>query len=130
MAWSLEDFTGMDFCLSKGSMVSRKQRKPHKTKVVQMPDEGIRLPLKSEYDRGNCTLEGLRQTSPPSLLELLGLDEAAVRVVPHGDRWIHMCRHWMRIHVIPRDAAYTPQLEDGGPDLSSLTDTRITCKST
>ena len=30
---------------------------------------------------------------------------------------------------IPRDAVYTPQLEDGGPDLSTLTDTRITVKS-
>ena len=35
----------------------------------------------------------------------------------------------MRIHVIPRDAAYTPQLEDGGPDLLILTNTRITFKS-
>ena len=50
-------------------------------------------------------------------------------MVPHGERLLQMGKHWMRIHVIPRDAAYTPQLEDNGPDLSTLTDTRITLKS-
>ena len=62
-------------------------------------------------------------------MELPELVEAAVRVIPHGDRWIQMGRNWMMNHVISRDAAYTPQLEDGGRDLSSLTDTRITFKS-
>ena len=57
------------------------------------------------------------------------MDEAAVRVVPHGDRWVQMGRHWVRIHVIQRDAVYTPQLEEGGPDLSTLPDARITFKS-
>ena len=49
-------------------------------------------------------------------------------MVPHGDSWFQMGTHWMRIHVIPRAAVSTPQLEDGGPDLSTLTDTRITFK--
>ena len=62
-------------------------------------------------------------------MELPGLEEAAVRVIPHGDRWMQMGRRWRRTHAIPRDAAYTPQFEDGGPDLSTLTDTRITFKS-
>ena len=82
--------------------LTSKQRKPHKTKAVELPDEGIGFPLKSEYDRVNFTLEGLRRTSPPSLLELPGLEETTVRVVPHGDRWIQMGKHWMRIHAIPR----------------------------
>ena len=94
-----------------------------------MLEEGICFPLKSEYARVNFALEGLRQTSPPSLLELPGLEEAAVRVVPHGDRWLQMGKHWMRTHACARDAVYTPQLEDGGPDLSPLTDTRITFTS-
>ena len=68
-----------------------------------MPDEGKRLPLKSEYDRANFTLEGLRPTSPPLLLGLPGLEEAAVRVVLHGGRWFQMGKHWMTIHIIPRD---------------------------
>ena len=55
-----------------------------------MPKEGIVFPLKSEYDHANSTLEGLRRTSPPSLLELPNVEEATVRVVPHGDRWIQM----------------------------------------
>ena len=37
--------------------------------------------------------------------------------------------HWMRIHTIPRDTLYTPMLEGDGPDLSTLSDTRITFKS-
>ena len=114
--WSLEEFVYIDLS-SKSCMLTRKQRKPHKTMAVQMIEEGICFPFKSEYDRVNFSLEGRRQTSPPSLLELPGLEEAAVRVVPHGDRWFQMGKHWMRIHAFPRDAAYTPQLEDVGPDL-------------
>ena len=57
-------------CHLKSSVLARKQRKPHKTKAIEMPKEGIVFPLESEYDYANSTLEGLRQTSPPSLLEL------------------------------------------------------------
>jgi hypothetical protein len=64
-------------------MLARKQRQPHKTKVVELPDEGIRFPLKSEYDRVNFFFEGLRQTSPPSLLELLGLEEETLFLIIH-----------------------------------------------
>ena len=74
-------------------MLTRKQRTPHNTKAVDLLEAGICFPLISEYDRVNCTLEGLRQTSPPSLLELPGLEEAAVRVIPHGDRWLQMGKH-------------------------------------
>ena len=87
-----------------------------------MPKEGIAFPLKSEYDIANSTLEGLRQTSPPSLLELPHLEEATVRVVPHGDRWIQMGMHWMRIHVTPRDSLYVPLASSDGPDLSLLSE--------
>ena len=90
----------------KSSTLAREQRQPHKTKAIELLDEGMRFPLKSEYDRVNFMLEGLRQTSPPSLLELAGLEEAAVRVVPHGDRWFQMGKHWMRIQVIPHDAVF------------------------
>ena len=69
-------------------MLARKQRRPHNTKAVELLDEGICFPLKSEYDRANVALEGIRQNGPPSLLELLGLEEAAVRVISDGDRWI------------------------------------------
>ena len=40
-----------------------------------------------------------------------------------------MGMHWMRIHVTPRDTLDTPSLEGEGPDLSALSDTRITFKS-
>ena len=102
MVWPLAEFVGIDLS-SKSAVLARKQRKPHKTKAIEMPKEGICFPLKSEYDHANSTLEGLRQTSPPSLLELPNLEEATVRVVPHGYRWIQMGAHWMRIHVTPRD---------------------------
>ena len=85
MVWSLEEFADIDLS-SKRSLLARKQRQPHKTKAIDMLEECICSPLKSEYDYANSTLEGLRQTSPPSLLELPGLEEATVRAVPHGDR--------------------------------------------
>ena len=77
MVWSLEEFVDIDLS-SKSSLLARNQRKPHKTKAIEMPKEGIVFPLKSEYDIANSTLEGLRQTSPPSLLELPHLEEATV----------------------------------------------------
>ena len=115
MVWSLDEFVGIDLS-SKSCLLARKQRKPHKTKAIEMPKEGIVFPLKSEYDIVNSTLEGLRQTRPPSLLELPHLEEATVRVVPHGDRWIQMGMHWMRIHVTPRDSLYVPLASSDGPD--------------
>ena len=35
----------------------------------------------------------------------------------------------MRIHTIPRNSTYIPNLEEDGPDLSTLLDIRITFKS-
>ena len=46
-----------------------------------------------------------------------------------GDRWAKLGKHWMRIDTFPRNMAYAPQLEEDGPDLSTLLDTRITFKS-
>ena len=90
------------------------------------------LSLKSEYDRVKYTLEGLRQSTPPSALELPSADDlegATVRVLPVGDRWVRLGRHWVRVHTVPRHTAYTPQLEEDGPDRSTLLDVRITFKS-
>ena len=89
------------------------------------------FPLKSEYDRANYTLEGLRQSTPPSALELPSADDlegAAVRVLPAGDRRVRLGRHWIRVHTVPRTTVYTPQLEEDGPDLPTLLDVRITFK--
>ena len=82
----------------------------------------------------NYTLEGLRQSSPPSALELpsdedMGGGGTTVRVLLAEDRWVTLGRHWMRIHIIPRMSASIPQLEEGGPDLSTLQGMRITFKS-
>ena len=77
MVWFLEEFVDIDLS-SKSSLLARNQRKPHKTKAVEMLEEGMCFPLKSEYDHANSTLEGLRQTSPPSLFELPSLEEATV----------------------------------------------------
>ena len=46
-----------------------------------------------------------------------------------GDKRVQLGRRWMRIHVIPRTSAHTPQLEDGGPDIATLKGARITFKS-
>ena len=50
IVWTLEEFADMDLS-TKSSILSRRSRRPHKTRVVDLPDEGICLPLKSEYDR-------------------------------------------------------------------------------
>ena len=131
MVWALEEFAAMDL-YTQSSTLSRRSRRPHTTKVVDLPDEGICFPLKSESDRVNYTLEGLRQSTPPSALELPSADDlegATVRVLPVGDRWVKLGRHWMRIHTVPRNMVYTPQLEEDGPDLSTLLHVRITFKS-
>ena len=52
-----------------------------------------------------------------------------MHVLLAGDRWVKLGKHWMRIYTLPRNMAYIPQLEEDGPDLSTLLDTRITFKS-
>ena len=40
MVWTLEEFADMDLS-TKSSVLSRRSRRPHKSKVVDLPDEGI-----------------------------------------------------------------------------------------
>ena len=89
MVWTFEEFAAMDLS-TKGPILSRRSRRPHKTKVVALPDEGIYFPLKSKYDRVNYTLQGIRQNTPWSALELptddnLGGGVTTVRLLPGGD---------------------------------------------
>ena len=42
---------------------------------------------------------------------------------------VQLGRHLLRIHVLPRITADTPQLEDGGPDVLTLNGMRGTFKS-
>ena len=67
--WSLGYFADMDIS-TKSPSLSRRHRRPHKTKVVDLPDEGMRFPLKSECDTAKFTLEGIRRNIPPSALDL------------------------------------------------------------
>ena len=130
MVWTLYEFADVDLS-TKSSSLSSHSRRPHKTKGVSLPDGGICFPLKSEYDRVNYTLEGMRQSTPPSALELPSVDDlegATARVLLAGDRWVKLGKHWMRIHTIPRASGLIPQLEEGGPDLSTLLGMRITFK--
>ena len=80
-------------------------RRPHKTKIVELLDGGVVFPLKSDYDRSNFTLEGIRRARPPSILESPVPDEedVTVRVIGKGDRWTKLGKHWRRIHELPRN---------------------------
>ena len=70
MAWSLQDSADMDLS-TKSPSLSRRHRRPHKTKVVvELLDEGMCLPLKSEYDLADFTVEGIRRGSRLSALGL------------------------------------------------------------
>ena len=99
---------------------------------MELPDEGICFPLKSEYDRVKFTLEGVRRNIPSSALELPSTDDAGsttVHVVPAGDRRVGLGKRWMRLRALPRNTMYTPPLEDGGPELSTLPGARMTFQS-
>ena len=52
MVWTLEEYADEDLS-TKSSVVSRRSRRPPRTKVVHLRDEGICVALKSEYDRVN-----------------------------------------------------------------------------
>ncbi|MFM7986429.1 MAG: hypothetical protein ACKPKO_44665, partial [Candidatus Fonsibacter sp.] len=86
----------------KESGLSRRQRKPHKIKAIDLLDEGIVFPLKSEYDRINPSFEGVREHRDVSALDLLDSGDVIVHVVRPKDHWVMMGRHWMRIHIVPR----------------------------
>ena len=91
MVWLLEDFAEMELS-TKSSSLTRRYRRPRKTKLVALPDEGICFPLKSEYARVNFTLEGVGRNLPSSALELPLPDDTSdttVRVVFAGVRWVH-----------------------------------------
>ena len=128
MVWSLDEFIHIDLSV-KESGLSRRQRKPHKIKAIDLPDEGIVFPLKSEYDRINHSLEGLREQRDASALDLPDTGDVVVHVVQPKDHWVMMGKHWMRIHILPRTRDYFPQMEEGGPDVSLLTGRRIIFRS-
>ena len=100
--------------------------------MLDIIDEGISFPLKLKYDRVNYTIEGVRQNIPPSALDIPSSDDAgdnSVRVALAGNRRVQVGRRWMRIRALPRTIAYIPQLEDGGPDVSTLNGMRLTFES-
>ncbi len=94
MTWSLEEFADMDFS-TQSSLLAWKQRRLHNTKVTELLEEGICFLLKSEYERVQYTLEGVRQNNPPPLLGTLGPEQATARVIPPGDMWVQLGRRWM-----------------------------------
>ncbi|MFM7990374.1 MAG: hypothetical protein ACKPKO_64765, partial [Candidatus Fonsibacter sp.] len=70
VVWSLDEFIHTDLSM-KESGLSRRHRKPHKIKAINLLEEGIVFPLKSQYDRINHFLEGIREHRAASALELL-----------------------------------------------------------
>ena len=82
-------FADMDLS-TKSPSLPRWHCRPHNTKVFELLEEGMGFPLKSEYDRANFMLEGIRRNIPPSALGLPfpeDTDDTTVRVVLVGDRW-------------------------------------------
>jgi len=101
MAWTLDAFSSMDLSV-KESGLARRQRKPHKFKAIDALDGDIVFPLKSEFDRANYTLEGAK-AGGTSVLELPDPADVSVQVVSSADHWTQLGKHWIRIHVIPRN---------------------------
>ncbi|MFM7986492.1 MAG: hypothetical protein ACKPKO_44985, partial [Candidatus Fonsibacter sp.] len=99
--WDLDEFSQMDVS-TKSSALSRKMRKPHKVKVLDLPDEGIVFPLKSEYDRDHYTLEGDEAEYSAVTARTAWNGRCIGPIIPHGDRWVPMGQHWIRLHVVSR----------------------------
>ena len=49
VVWSIEEFIDSDLS-STSCVLARKQIMPHITKAIELPEEGMCFPLKSEYD--------------------------------------------------------------------------------
>ena len=82
-----------DGLLNQQLFVIEKTKNTTQNKVIELLGAGICFPLKSEYDRVNYTLEGIRQSSPPSVLDTPAREEATVHAIPHGDWWNQVGRH-------------------------------------
>ena len=91
MGWYLHDFVAGGVhehgLFNANVFVIEQHRSLHNTKVIELPDEGI------------------RQSSPPSLLDMPDAGEAIAKVIPHRDLWVQMGKHWMRVHDLPRNTA-------------------------
>ncbi|MFM7982183.1 MAG: hypothetical protein ACKPKO_22975, partial [Candidatus Fonsibacter sp.] len=98
VVWSFDEVIHTDLSV-KESGLSRRQRKPHNIKAIELIDEGIVFPLKSEYDRINHSLDGIREQRDISALEILDTGVVIVHVVQPKDHWIMVSKHWMRVHV-------------------------------
>ena len=96
---------------------------------MELPEGGTTFPLKSEYDRANHSLEGVRRARPTSALDLQDNDVVTVRAVGEGDRWTTCGQHSMRTHELPRTSMCLSQIEGEGPGLSTLVIDRTTFKS-
>ena len=65
----------LKFASTKSSSLSRRKRRLHTTKAVELHDEGILFPLKSEYHSVDYALEGIRQSTSPSALDIPSVDD-------------------------------------------------------
>ncbi|MFM7986414.1 MAG: hypothetical protein ACKPKO_44590, partial [Candidatus Fonsibacter sp.] len=74
-------------------------------------------------------MEGVRERSDVSALELFVPGDVTVHVVQPKDHWVVIGKHWMRVHILPRTRDYFPQMEEGGPDITLRTGQRTSFKS-
>ena len=65
--WKLDDYAGVDMAIC--SEPKAYDTVYHKKELV-MVEEGVVYPLKSEYEKVTCTLEGVTYQEQGSLLEL------------------------------------------------------------
>ena len=121
----------MDKCLSKDTPPTQFNRMvAHQVKEIRFVDGEFAFPLKSEYERVNHTLGGLRSVVseeaevgvPPAVPDL---PEPTVGDLD-CDRWVRQHHAWIRFHFTPRYKLFTPVGHDGGPSIPDLTVKRIT----
>ena len=127
--WDLRDF--VDKSLSKETPPTVFNRMvAHQVAEIRFVDGEFTFPLKSEYERVNHTLAGLRSIVsedaevgvPPAVPDV----PAPIMGDLDCDRWVRQHHAWIRFHFTPRYKLFTPVGHDGGPSVPDLTVKRVT----
>ena len=130
--WPLCDFGDADLSLDAPPSSFRRLT-CHMVKEVSVPQSPVEFPLKSRYEHVNHTLSGIRERAAH-----LDLPYAPLRVIDplplfsapdQEDYWITAGPGMgARAPCVPRSFLFHPSEVSGGPDVTSLIDSRYTLK--
>jgi len=97
LIWYLSDFAGADLSADM-KLKDIKFQRPHRTRVVEVPEEGYVFPLLTEYKRKNETLEGLTEQYLKKNDDIFAMpgdfdpNAASSSGLRRGDTWLQIGR--------------------------------------